>query len=149
LLDCIAAVTAVRVCRPGFGGGRGRGRGRGGADGEDGMATVAAVAGGGRWKHDMFEELVRREETGANPEVGCCANQAHCLCAVCVGGGRCGWCMFPVAAAGSTTCLKSLFGVRRRAQTQRYTVLCSLAELFGRTQWVRWSGGACCGFIWW
>jgi hypothetical protein len=86
LLDCIAAVTAVRVCRPGFGGGRGRGRGRGGADGEDGMATVAAVAGGGRWKHDMFEELVRREETGANPEVGCCANQAHCLCAVCVGG---------------------------------------------------------------
>jgi hypothetical protein len=33
------------------------------------MATVAAVAGGGRWKHDMFEELVRRQETGADPEV--------------------------------------------------------------------------------
>jgi hypothetical protein len=30
----------------------------------------AAVAGGGRWKHDMFEELIRREETGTDPEVG-------------------------------------------------------------------------------
>jgi hypothetical protein len=56
-------------CRPSFGGGRGRGRGRG--EGDDGMATVAAVAGGGRWKHDMFEELVRRQETGADPEVRC------------------------------------------------------------------------------
>ena len=29
----------------------------------------ALVASGGRWKHDMFEELLRRQEAGADPEV--------------------------------------------------------------------------------